>query len=253
VSRYPPVPCGVGEYTKSLAHALAAVNPTVKITVFSTFEAGESPYRDDGIEVVPSYERGAKSYSSLLDRLAEVGGVDVLHLHHEYGIYGDTPAVIEALLEAKKERLARAAVATLHTVYHPYGLRGREERLRVQQRAAQLDRVVVHSTLQEFELYSQGFSIARVSRIPHGTRINPYTGLNPRALLARLGVQGVSGRIIAVPGFLRPDKGLDTMVEAYKTLTRDGREYTLVVAGEPQGAGAGGVYRMLEAFAEKIH
>ncbi len=219
--------------------------------VFSTREAGGEPYRDGDIAIVPSYDRAAADYTGLLDALAEHGGVDILHLHHEYGIYGDGPAIMEALLEARRERLARRVLATLHTVYHPRGAVGRPERLETQQAASKLDAVVVHSTIQEFELYSQGFSLSRVHRIPHGTSINPYTGQNPYKLLSSLGVEGVSGRIIAVPGFLRPDKGLDTMIEAFSKLGDKGR-YTLVIAGEPQGKGAEKVEAELAAAIERL-
>ena len=245
------MPCGIGEYARSLAHALLSVEPGVEILVFSTREAGGEPYRDGDIVVIPSYDRLAASYSSLLDALAEHGGVDILHLHHEYGIYGDGPAIIEALLEARRERLARRVIATLHTVYHPRGVEGKQARLETQGMASKLDAVVVHSTIQEFELYSQGFSLSRVHRIPHGTSINPYTGQNPYKLLSSLGIEKVDGRIIAVPGFLRPDKGLDTMIEAFSKLSRNGR-YTLIVAGEPQGRGADRVEATLARALDRL-
>jgi len=240
VSRFPPVKCGVGEYAAYLARALLAVSPGLRVTVFSTYEAGREPYSLHGVRVVPAYERASGDYRGLLEALEDVGGVDVLHLHHEYGIYGDTAAVFEAMLEARERGLASAAVATLHTVYHPLGLEpGKRARLEAQRAAKELDAVVVHSFLQEFELYSQGFPPEKVWRIPHGTSINPYVGENPDTLLEGLGLDPAEAPRprIASPGFLRPDKGLGTLLEAAALLRRRGFRGSLIVAGEEQGRG----------------
>ncbi len=254
VSRYPPVPCGIGEYTRSLAEALAAIDPRVEVRVYATTEAGTEPYRLGAAKVYPCYERAAADYTGLLKCLEEHGGVDVLHISHEYGIYGDTPAVFQAALEAKKRGLASAAVATLHTVYHPLGLEeGREQRLEAQRWASKLDRVVVHSVLQEHELRSQGFPAEKLELIPHGTPFNPYVGRNPDRLLEEIGIEPAEAprpRLVT-PGFLRPDKGLDTLAEAALLLRRQGVKATFIVAGTPQGRAAELVEKLARQEAEK--
>ncbi len=202
----------------------------------------------------PCYERLADNYTGLLQCLEEHGGVDVLHISHEYGIYGDTPAVFQAALEAKNQGLARAAVATLHTVYHPQGLeRGREQRLEAQRWASKLDTVVVHSVLQEYELRSQGFPAEKVELIPHGTPFNPYAEQNPDKLLEEIGIDPAEAprpRLVT-PGFLRPDKGLDTLAETALLLRRQGVKATFIVAGTPQGRAAELVERLAREEAER--
>lgn len=236
ISRYPPVHCGVGEYTRMLAGALRSVSPRVRVTVYSTFEAGKEPYTDEvnGVEVRPSYERLSGDFSGVLDALTEDGGVDVLHVQHEYGIQGPHESLVESLLEAKKERLARIVAITMHTVLHP--LSGREDALEFQKLIGELDLVVVHSYLQEYELQVQGIPPWKLFRIPHGTLINEYLG-HPRGVLVKslsseigLDPARLRGMILAVPGFLRLDKGLDVLVEALKALEPGWA--TVVVAGE---------------------
>ena len=236
VSRYPPVHCGVGEYTRMLAGALRSVSPRIRVTVYSTYEAGRDPYSDEvyGVEVKPSYERLSSDFSGILDALAEDGGVDVLHVQHEYGIQGPHESLIEALLEAKRERLARIVAITMHTVLHP--LSGRRDALEFQRLLGELDLVVVHSYLQEYELQVQGIPPWKLFRIPHGTLINEYIG-HPRSVLLKsltmeigLEPRRLRGMILAVPGFLRLDKGLDVLVEAMKRLEPGWA--TVVVAGE---------------------
>ncbi|WP_201783119.1 glycosyltransferase [Pyrodictium occultum] len=233
VSSYPPTHCGIGEYTRMLAAALRSVDPGVEVLVFSDRSLRE-PWVNDyaGARVVPLFERGSGAgVEDLPDALAEAGGVDVLHVQHDYSLYGYSDAVLRAALRAREEGLAARVVFTMHTVHHPYT--PEREALGLQSRLGPVDAVVVHSPLQEFELRSQGVPGSRLARIPHGTRFNPYLGLPRHQLLQRLGLGSLRGALVVVPGFLKRDKGLDTLLEALRLLGGGGGPApTLVVAGE---------------------
>ncbi len=230
VSRYPPTHCGVAEYTKMLISAIQSLNPRIKLYVFSTDESGKNARIDEmGVNVLPCYRRFESNYSNMLDELSEIGGVDVLHVQHEYGIFGLGRNIIDALLKAKEEGLARAVVITMHTVNHPFS--EKKDALKFQSSLNSLDAIVVHSPLQEFELQIQGINPSKLNRIPHGTLINPYLGYTKRILSRSLNLnEEFRGMILAIPGFLRKDKGLDILIDALKIL-KDLR-FTLVVAGE---------------------
>ncbi|MEB3845267.1 MAG: glycosyltransferase [Desulfurococcales archaeon] len=239
VSTYPPIHCGVGEYTRLLSTALNSASPNVEIIVLAE-EGVRSEYVDpaNSARVKPSFRaRDPASYRGILDGLAELGGVDIIHVQHEYGIYGYNSRILEVVEEAVGERLARAGVVTLHTVNRlPYG---HPESIDFQRQAVErADAIIVHSMVQEYELYSQtgGYS-RRITRIPHGTMVNPYIS-TPRLHLARtLGLEpGILGRLIIVlPGFLRPDKGVDILYEALGMLDREARgRMHVIVAGEPR-------------------
>ncbi len=236
MSRYPPVHCGVGEYTRFLVLGLRSVYPRAEVYVFSSTEAGEDQYIDSeaGVRIIPSFERGESSYKRLIRELNEVGGVDIIHVQHEYGIFGLNSGVAEQVLAARDAGLAKAVVFTMHTVYHVAS--GREEAVRLQSLLSLADAVIVHSVLQEFELQVQGVDPTRIRRIPHGTLINPYLGHSRSILSRKLGLDGLDGSfILATPGFLRYDKGLDLLVEALEGV---GHGVKLVIAGERQ-AGPG--------------
>ncbi len=234
VSRYPPVHCGVGEYTRMLAVAMRTISPSTSVYIVSSTEAGPKEYFDGeaGARVIPSFERGESSYEGVLKTLEDLGGVDVVHVQHEYGIFGRNPGVFKALREAVKRGLASIAVATLHTVYH--SSTDRHDALEAQMEASKLDGVIVHSYLQEFELQAQGFNTTSVFKIPHGTLLNPYLGHPRDKLLEKVGLDPseMDDVIVVMPGFLRPDKGLDVLLSA-AALTD--RRFTLIVAGEPAG------------------
>ncbi len=232
ISRYPPAHCGVAEYTRMLISALVSVAPWVSVIVFSTKEYRSKPYVDDstGAIVYPCYNLLDDNYDSILDYLAEVGGVDILHLQHEYGIYGESTAVLDAIKKAVDEGLARRSIVTMHTVYHPYS--NAEWAIEFQASLNRVDSVIVHSPLQEFELYTQGVESWRIHRIPHGTLINPYIGSPRRELCRRLGVrlEESPGMILCIPGFIRRDKGLNVIAESLEMINSS--KVTLLLAGE---------------------
>ncbi len=233
ISRYPPVHCGVAEYTKFYSSALKSLNPKMRIIVFSTKEASEDRYEDElGVEVYPCFDVAEKSYSEFLDTLAEVGGVDILHVQHEYGIFGEGRHVIDALVRAKEEELAKRTVITMHTVDHPYTQR--KYTLKFQASLNDVDAIIVHSNLQEFELQMQDVESSKLFRIPHGTLINPYLRFTRGYLSKSLGLNedDFRGIILAIPGFLRKDKGVDVLLEALRLI--ENIRFTLVLAGEPR-------------------
>ncbi len=218
---------------------LHAMSPLLKrgleVVVFSTREVFREPYMDRVAQarIIPCYERIDQSYKGLLEALTENGPVDLLHVEHEYGIYGEGTALLNALDEAKAEGLASRVVITMHTVYHPYS--GRSGALRFQEEMRDVvDAVIVHSRLQEFELQTQGIPAEKIHRIPHGTLINPYLGY-PRGQLAQsLGIDpGIfEGLVLVTPGFIRRDKGLDVLASALRGLGEGG--FTFIAAGEPR-------------------
>jgi len=230
VSRYPPVHCGIAEYTKMLSSALKSLSYKIEVFVFSTMEAYKEPY-EDVVDVYPCYTRFERDYSDLIDVLRDVK-VDILHVQHEYGIYGCNRELIDALLTAKEESLAKAVGITMHTVDHPFSPRA-DETLKFQSWLNELDFVIVHSPLQEFELQIQGIDHSKVHRIPHGTLINPYLCMTRDELCESLKIEcEFEGYILTVPGFLRKDKGIDVLLDALRSL-RD-LKFTLIIAGEPK-------------------
>lgn len=245
ISRYSPVHCGIAEYTKMLISALRSLNPRLEVYVFSTDEATNEPWLDElGVNVIPCYPRFASNYSKMLDELVEVP-VDVLHLQHEYGIYGMGREIIEALSEAKEEKLAGKVIITMHTVDHPYT--ERKDALKFQAALNNVDAVVVHSSLQEFELHIQGIEASKLHRIPHGTLINPYLCYTRSYLARSLGLQDeFSGVVLSVPGFLRKDKGIDMLLDALEIL--EDMRFTLLIAGESKDPE---VHRLVENASAK--
>ncbi len=152
--------------------------------------------------VVPAYERKGDDFSEVLRVIKRMGGVDIIHVQHEYGIFGKGDGLIKLIKELKSENLIKSAVITMHSVWTNYRDTSFQRQLNV------FDAVIVHSNCQLFELVWQG--VNNTYLIPHGTIINPY--LEYRDEIRR--EMGVEDKyIVLVPGFVRKDKNVDKVVK----------------------------------------
>ncbi len=236
ISTYPPIHCGIGEYTRFLVTALSGIHPSGEYFILAERSVGEE-YIDPGSKarIIPTFRRqDPKSFYDIVDALKEIRGVDVLHIQHEYGIYSGDRRLLEVLTDIRLRGLAKTVIITLHSVHHP--LSPDEEKwdaVRFQRALSDhVDAIIVHSSPQEFELQSQDLSFSLIHRIPHGTFVNPYLA-EPRILIAKkLGIDSLrlESPIISLAGFLHKHKGLDTLVEALEYIGN--RRLTVIIGGE---------------------
>ncbi len=236
VSTYPPIHCGVGEYTRFLTTSLAGIHPRGKYYILAEVGVGEE-YVDpaSNARVIPTFKRKDPStYKNIINVVEDIGGIDVIHVQHEYGIFHGYKELLSVLYDLKNRDLAKAAVVTLHSVHHPLSPDEPKWRAVEFQRSLPeyVDAVVVHSSPQEFELQNQGLPYDFIYRIPHGTFVNPYIS-ESRVIIAKkmgLKVSRLEGPIISLVGFLHRHKGLDTLAEALEYL--GDKKLTIIIGGE---------------------
>lgn len=233
VSRMPPVPCGIAEYTSMLVEEMVK-SPGISVTAIGG-DLEDLPqgswYREpySGINVINCFAKGDIYY--LLKCISEVRQTDLIHLQHEYGIFTDTISLSRSLKAIKLQ--GTPIISTLHTVIHALG---DEELLSAQRYIIEAsDVVIVHSILQESELIRQGFPVEKVYRIPHGTLINPYLSTTKSNLIKYLPLEVREDDIlVSVPGFLRSrDKDYFTLVKAFDLLAKK-YDIKLIIAGSPR-------------------
>jgi len=235
VSTYPPEECGVGEYTFFLINSIRALFPE-KITVFSNIIPGlrirEYP---KGVKVIPSFWRGKPIYDITLENIKKEGKFDVIHVQHEWGLFPNPHRFLEFLNELKA--YAKKVVITLHKVLHVLNSKVRNVRKYHRELSEIVDGIIVHSVLQEFELWTQGLELESIFRVPHGTLVNPYVGESRDKLLKSLGLSSKISEhfILLTPGFLRFDKGLDVLFRAYERIRNIKDNVVLVISGNYQG------------------
>jgi len=217
-------------YDRALAAALARAGAEVELLT-SRFLYGPVPAAE-GYEVRESFyrrtatrgldapgRRASKALEHLPDmlRLRRALTADVVHYQ-----WLTMPFLDAALLAPKRPR-----VMTAHYVLSPRP--SRREAGQARRLFGRMDAVVAHSEQGAARLREQvGLDPARIRVIPHGA-FDFLTRLpEERPLPAEL--EGAEGPVILFFGLLRPYKGLDTLLEAFRQVP----EAELWIVGNPR-------------------
>jgi glycosyltransferase involved in cell wall biosynthesis len=151
---------------------------------------------------------------------------DVVHLQ-----WSLAPALERAWLAA----LARRGVARVVTVHNPEPRRGdRGATARSARLAAGAERVIVLSRWAGGQLAAGGVPATRIAVVPHG--VGPPPEVDRATARARLALPATAP-IALCAGLLRPYKGLDVALAAFREVAATLPEATLVIAGRAAGAG----------------
>jgi glycosyltransferase involved in cell wall biosynthesis len=229
---YPPMPGGVGDFTRELGRALAALGHETHVLT----RRAQAPITIPQLSL-PHIHRLLSHWNwpSLLRvrRLARQLRLDVLNLQYQAAAY-DLGAPIHFM-----PRLAGVpCVVTLHDLRIPYlfpkagGLRRRAVLALARGAAA----AIVTNPEDEADLRRAG-GVRRLARIPIGSNIAPAlpAGYNRAAWRARLGL-APEGWLLGYFGFLNASKGGETLVRALAALVAAGRPAWLLLIGGQAGS-----------------
>jgi len=212
VSTYPPIECGIATYAQYLTEALRKEDSEVFIL---------SQHGGSGKDVIPSFSSGTRTIGSDVFEMANRITPDVIHIQHEFGLYGEQfgVQVLDIILRCHLVNLP--VVVTLHTVREELDHAWRVILRLIQQESSA---VVVH---QEYEkrLLSRYFGDGeKIQVIPHGVRqVEPVA--NAKAQL------GVDGRdVILLCGYLRRSKQFERVVKIFPQVVEACPDAALLVA-----------------------
>jgi 1,2-diacylglycerol 3-alpha-glucosyltransferase len=217
VSTYPPIECGIATYTEQLNLTLrAARNETFVISQFGA----------EGDHVFPLYHPHAPSFAADLYSTSVRMTPDVMHVQHEYGLYGPQKGV-EVIQLILLYRLAGIpVVTTLHTVHEE--LNEKEHRL-LKHIVDESSAIIVHEAFQKETLVRHFGKDHAIHVIEHGIR-----DLAPIAdAKAKLGLEGK--KVVLLSGYFRPTKGFHKVVDQFSTIAKRDPDVVLVVAGKERG------------------
>jgi 1,2-diacylglycerol 3-alpha-glucosyltransferase len=219
LSTYPPTECGIATYTQYLSSALREGGNEIFVI---------SQYGAEGRNVFPIYQTGSLSFASDVFTTSTRMTPDLMHIQHEYGLYGTQRgvAVIDLII---RYRLAGIPVAiTLHTVYDSLK---REERIILKTVLGECAAVIVHENYQKQTLvdaFKQTIADidTKIHVIEHGVRELPPI---PDAK-KKLELEGK--KVILLCGYFRPSKGFHKIVNIFPNICRKEEDAALVVAGK---------------------
>lgn len=237
ISSYFPEPCGIASYTHYLAQALKFSDKALKLTLV-TEKSNEGQYSLP-FNICPAFDRNG-DYPAQLSTVLKKLNPDVVHIQHEYGIFGYDHRFLNLLEQLRLAAIS--TVVTLHTVHTQLSfftgctrpqVRSLLKKVNIekyQQRLGELaDMVIVHQERSIRQvLLRQGLSAKKVVTIAHGTRLAKPIDENLAKLA--LGVNAHEPLIVAF-GYLEPSKNLLFLIKAFKKVKAHLPDAKLLLCG----------------------
>ena len=227
LSTYPPAPCGIGDYTRALRHAVEGSAAGVTIEVVAERHASVKSEVDPGVERV--WERGT-DWATPAAAAVLARRPDVVHIQHEEAILNQNGRLIRFL-----EAMGKAGVARIVTLHSVYG--GRlgvpfwwPPPLFHRALAANTEAIVVHQHQggRDF-LERQGVSPNRIHVIAHGT---PHVDGGPRSAARTTLSIPPDAKMALFFGVIHKKKNLHTLLAAAPQVAAQVPGFRLVIAGQ---------------------
>ncbi len=213
-----PRQCGIATFTTDLAQALADSFPHVGCGVVAMNDAGKTHAYGSPVQFEVD-DGDLASYRRATDFL-NVGGLDVLSLQHEYGIFGGKQGSHILTLLAG---LRMPVVTTLHTILSEPSAAQRRVMGEVTRLSSRLVVMSHHGARLLRTVYD--VPAEKIDFIPHGIPTLPSRAASRR----RLGVEDTIQLLTF--GLLSPDKGLEYVIEALPQVVARHPSVTYVIVG----------------------
>lgn len=222
LSSYIPQQCGIASYTHYLAETLSDSYQNLAMTILT--ERSSTPQSTENFRVLRAFNSEQDYSDELATHIKDISP-DIIHIQHEYGIFGIDDRFHNLLVQLRE--LRAPVVVTLHTVHtrlsvnsgctrpHMRRLLKKVDIEKYQRQIGELaDMVVVHQeTPIRKVLLRQGLSPERVITIPHGTRIMSPPDMNEAK--TAMGFDPINPLIVAF-GYFEISKNILLLIEAFR-------------------------------------
>jgi len=220
ITTFPPRRCGIGDYASDLAARLSRTHDlSLRILTYADGLA-KGVSEEDGFEI----SRGLGGRFSARRVRLEIDRFhpDLVHLQssaflHSPGVNGQVAAsevpIVTTVHDAPSSWRLFQVIPGLRKVYR------KSSRLFVHSAALRQTLSLVH-----------GVDDRRIVEIAHGVDLDKYSPWAPQGeVLRRFGLE--SRRIVLFFGFVRPGKGLETLLKAWSKIESSCPDAVLVIAG----------------------
>ena len=217
VSTYPPIECGIATYTSYL-------NETLRKIGNETFVV--SPLGAHGVGVFPIYRPESTSMPTQIFDISAEFTPDIIHIQHEYGLYGPQRGVHVIGLIVMYKLAGIPVVTTLHTVQEEPD---HAEKTLLSLIVSESSAVIVHEQFQKDILVKHFGQEEKIHVIYHGIREVEVI----KDAKKKLGIEGK--KVILLCGYFRPTKGFKEIVELMPEICKQANDIVLLVAGKARG------------------
>ena len=247
ITSWPPEINGISDYSKQLYEALASITPRIKIRIKiyaripgDLREVNTSYSQSGSLEVEYSWSNKDPLYLFKLLKKIMKDNVEIVHVQYEYWLYGrGLKALLLPALLALLRLMKKKVVVTLHGLlvltqldrnfkkFHkfnaPIYLFKIFSIIYIRILSALSNIIVVHLHLmKELLKHQYGVNVEKIRVIPHGILyIGTDSNINQEERVT-----------FTVFGSIRPDKGIEKILEAFSKLVEAHGNVELVIAGQ---------------------
>ncbi|MBJ7881739.1 glycosyltransferase family 4 protein [Gelidibacter salicanalis] len=221
VATYPPRQCGIGTFTRSLAHAMKNDGGIENEIIIIAMTDNHETYAFPPEVKLTIHQEQQTDYLAAADFINR-SGADVCIIEHEFGIYGGQSGVyILPLLH----RLHIPLISTLHTILENPSY---TEKAILQQICKMADKLVVmsHKAIQFLEdIYD--VPLEKIVRIEHGVPDIKFDKETSRA-----DFKLTNKKLLLTFGFVGRNKGIETVIKALPEIIKKHPEVYYIVLGK---------------------
>ncbi len=226
LSSYYPQLCGIATYTHYLSEAICSLDADCKVTILA--EEPLEAHAHSALCVIGSFDRDGDYAKNIISKLKKLAP-DVLHIQHEYGIFGYDQRFINLLAELRELQIP--TVITLHTVHsrlsfftgctrpHLRRMLKKVDIENYQRKIGELaDLVIVHqeNTIRNI-LVRQGIPSRNLLTVPHGTMLREKLSVENAKKM--LGID-TNTFLVTAFGYFEPSKNFHVLIEAFNRLRK---------------------------------
>ena len=220
IGNHLPRQCGIATFTTDLSDAITAEYGAAGLSVVAVNDP-HSSYAYPARVRFQIAEDDISSYR-VTAKFLNAGGVELVCLQHEYGIYGgEAGSYVLQLLK----HLNMPVVTTLHTVLREPSA---GQRWVMKELAARSDRLIVMSEYSSRVLQSI-FAVPaeKIDFIPHGIPNLPF--VTPEIYKEELAV--AKNLVLLTFGLLSPNKGFESVIRALPGILARHKDVVYIIAG----------------------
>jgi glycosyltransferase involved in cell wall biosynthesis len=240
ISRVP-----VGSYTSKLLKGFSISSPDHRIVVYAP--RGESR-TENYIRLVEVWTPGRYPFQIFRELCRDKP--DIVHLQHEFGVFGDPLALsLAPVLYIFLKLLRVKVVTTLHSMVFPDSL-SRDSIGDLLPAFSRIPKILVELGLRMTYSCACGFSNlvivhqqshkrklekyyqiggSKISFVPHG--VGPTEYASSQESFSTWRTKFGHARVMLYLGYISPRKGIEYLIDAFEAFTRRRPEWTLVLAG----------------------
>jgi len=220
ITTWTPTKCGIATYTKYIVDQFSKYSD-VHVDIITEKENLRLHTRKLGVH--PTFDRNSKYTEDVLNTLKS-NRPDLVHIQHEFGIFGCDYRIIDLLKKIKFKKLI-----TLHSVCSKDEKKEfKDIEIFYKKMSNYVDEIIVHQNLDRDILLRQGIPEEKINVIPHGTEI--VDGIPKNFARKKLKIP-LGSKVLLIWGLIRRDKISTQFLDSLPLIMKKNQNCYLYIVG----------------------